>query len=206
MAAIYIGACGTPAIALGTFLGGYLTKKFKLNASGSIMLYIVCQMIALPLTLAFLLTCPNIDFCGVNVECGSPGLTTSNYSYSCNMECSCSEYNYHPVCGSDNQQYYNPCFAGCLENLHSDEYSQCLCIDNGLGTASTEMCDSNCDRSIAPVIAVLFLYILFTFTAYVPNYIAVLRTVPPVHKSLGIGLESIIRRYLCKHILQMTLL
>lgn len=195
LAAIIVGACVTPAIAAGTMLGGYIAKKLRLDPPGAIMLYLICQCIAVPMSLTFLLTCPNAEYCGVNSQCETTVSTNDNYTYSCNVDCSCSELIYDPVCGSDNRQYYNPCFAGCQYSPGEDEYDQCLCINDDWGTAVAEPCKVECKVSVGVVGLCIFVYVFFTFTAYMPNLIAIMKSVEPVHRSLALGIESIVRRY-----------
>ena len=55
-----------PAGGLGTFCGGFIAKRFRLNRSQVIKMYIYSQMITIPLGLGFLFYCPQVDFGGVS--------------------------------------------------------------------------------------------------------------------------------------------
>ena len=45
-------------------------------------------------------------------------------------------------------------------------------------------------------LVLVFICIWFTFMSAMPNVVATLRAVEPIHRSLGLGIESIILRYL----------
>ena len=98
---------------LGTFLGGYFTKKFELSCSGTIKFCIICCIIATFFSGCFLISCPNLNFAGVTIP-----YKTSLNSYSevikekhssltylplhnlenpCNSNCKCSKEVYEPV-------------------------------------------------------------------------------------------------------------
>ena len=44
-------------------------------------------------------------------------------------------------------------------------------------------------------LVLVFICIWFTFMSAMPNVVATLRAVEPIHRSLGLGIESIILRY-----------
>ena len=39
---------------------------------------------------------------------------------SCNSNCTCQDDIFEPVCASDGEMYFNPCFAGCSNNFITD--------------------------------------------------------------------------------------
>ena len=88
-AAMLVGAVVVPAGAAGTLLGGFLLKKFNLNREGAIKLYMVCQLIILPLYFGFLFNCPTPSIAGVNVP--YPNDTVIERLSQCNTNCDCSD-------------------------------------------------------------------------------------------------------------------
>lgn len=67
----FTGYAAIPAGGGGTFLGGYLVKRFDLHVRGIIRLCLCLTASVLFLALIFLIHCENIPFAGVNVEYGS---------------------------------------------------------------------------------------------------------------------------------------
>ena len=195
LAAMVVGAIVVPGGGGGTFLGGFITKRFKLTRSGVIKMYMYCQVVTVPLTLAFLLTCPNADFVGVTSPYKSQSLSEGplQLSAECNADCSCSDYHYDPVCGSDNLMYFNPCFAGCGGAADKLNYTSCGCIEDNVQTAAKEHCDVHCNY-LWPFAILMFVSVFFTFMSAMPNVVATLRAVEPVHRSLALGIESIFLR------------
>lgn len=63
--ALLMGLITVPAGGGGTFLGGYLVKKFNLTCAGIIKLCLITTLIATLFTICFFLSCPNLVFAGV---------------------------------------------------------------------------------------------------------------------------------------------
>jgi len=61
-----LGLLVIPAGGLGTFSGGFIAKKFRLNRSQVIKMYIMSQMVTIPLGLGFLFYCPQAEFSGIS--------------------------------------------------------------------------------------------------------------------------------------------
>lgn len=192
--ALLMGLITVPAGGGGTFLGGYLVKKFNLNCSGIIKMCLMATIIATAFTSCFLLSCPNLKFAGVTThyESGVNNLdktatTEIKLEANCNANCSCSKLMYDPVCGSNNVMYYNPCFAGCaFESSTNDSksYKDCDCISqtftnatvvgNNPYDATNTMCSSSC-QYLPYFVALCFMLMLFTFLATMPALSATLR-------------------------------
>ena len=66
-----LGYAAIPAGGGGTFLGGYLVKKFDLHVKGIVRLCLGLTISVLLLMLVFLVSCGNNSFAGVNVEYGN---------------------------------------------------------------------------------------------------------------------------------------
>lgn len=93
--------------------------------------------------------------------------------------------------------YFNPCYAGCL-NKEGGNYSNCACISTNPTDghfAVKEHCDTHCPYFWAFMVTG-FLFVGFTFMSAMPNVVATLRAVEPVHRSLALGIESIFLRLL----------
>lgn len=63
----YVGLVTVPAGGGGTFLGGYLVKRWNLSCSGILKFCIISTGICIIFTACFGLTCPNNDFAGLTV-------------------------------------------------------------------------------------------------------------------------------------------
>ncbi len=65
--AILVGMMAVPMGGGGTFLGGFVTKRFKLTRSGVIKMYMYFQCITVPCAIGFIIfICGNLSFGGVN--------------------------------------------------------------------------------------------------------------------------------------------
>lgn len=209
-AAQYVGYAAIPAGGGGTFLGGYLVKKFDLHVKGIVRLCLGLTISVLILMLVFLVSCGNNSFAGVNVEYGSTAEnSTVNFFGSaemvsgCNSDCQCSQDVYNPVCGIDGILYYSPCYAGCQTENTGDEktYSNCSCVVFNRNTTSPAYeaiegkCESTCNYLplFMPIFAILM---LLTFVASMPALSATLRCVPLQQRSFGLGIQWIIARCL----------
>ena len=106
-------------LGLGTFTGGYITKRFKLNRSQVIKMYIYCQIVTIPCGFAVMLSCPTPNLAGVNTpypESTIPVVALSeaktvlspeDLQMQCNQECSCDFAVFDPICDkTKNVMYY----------------------------------------------------------------------------------------------------
>ena len=197
--AAIVGMIVVPAGGLGTFSGGYIVKKFGLGRRDIIKMYILCQLITIPTALNLLMYCDSPSFAGIdqnstfiNVEVDGSSMFTDP---SCNANCNnCESIGYKPICGVDDRIYFNPCFAGCTVKKEEDviSYTDCSCIPNNQ-TAVAKQCESGCSYFVGYVV-LLFVIIWFTFMSSMPNVVATLRFVEPIHRSLGLGIGTIILR------------
>ncbi|XP_065357343.1 solute carrier organic anion transporter family member 4A1 [Calliphora vicina] len=208
--ALLMGLITVPAGGGGTFLGGYLVKKFNLNCSGIIKMCLMVTTIATAFTSCFLLSCPNLQFAGVTTPYERGVIKTdltvaSSFTLeaNCNTNCSCSKLLYDPVCGTNNVMYYNPCFAGCAFESSTNEsksYKDCECISQIIANttivggdeydATNTMCSSSC-QYLPYFVALCFMLMLFTFLATMPALSATLRCVYDDQRSFALGIQWI---------------
>ena len=188
-AVMLVGLIVIPAGGLGTFTGGYLTKRFKLTRSQVIKMYIFCQLFTIPAALGLLFYCPNYEFDQVGQVLMEPKDFQNCQDCKCNLD-------FQPICSEDqNVIYYNPCLAGCTIkeiDQNATQFSNCQCL-SGTKTAKNGRCEQNCTLLPGLLIAV-FISIWFTFMAAMPSVVATLRSVEPIHRSLALGIESIVLR------------
>ncbi|XP_068184220.1 solute carrier organic anion transporter family member 4A1 [Antennarius striatus] len=211
-AATMFGYMVVPAGGGGTFLGGYLVKRFNLRCRGIIRFCMMCTSISLLATFVFLIQCPDVPMAGVTAPY-QPGLTGRyldnssslqvNLTVGCNAGCHCVRDSYEPVCGANGVMYYSPCHAGCSSvngSRHSgrEEYSGCRCVGGngsteGEGFALPGKCSTSCPH-IPVLLSFLFIIISFTFLASIPALTVTLRCVPDSQKSFALGIQWILVR------------
>uniref|UniRef100_A0A1A9WM39 Solute carrier organic anion transporter family member n=1 Tax=Glossina brevipalpis TaxID=37001 RepID=A0A1A9WM39_9MUSC len=205
--ALIMGLITIPTGGGGTFLGGYLIKKFDLSCADIIKFCLIATATATAFTSCFLLSCPNLEFAGITIDYhknqtyNDTSFNSDQLEFACNINCSCNRDIYDPVCGIDGVMYYNACFAGCSdESVTNDDiksYVECDCIrpDSNLNhTSNFEavnlICSSKC--SYLPTFVILcFALMLFTFLATMPALSATLRCVYDDQRSFALGIQWI---------------
>ena len=123
-AAMYVGAVSVVAGGGGTLLGGIAVRKLGLKVKGLLKMTSTTQFMAILTAIGLVARCPPMSMLGPH----SAQSNTSVAHGQCNCECDSNDYN--PVCSSDgNQQFYNPCYAGCQAYAKQDKiYLNCSCI------------------------------------------------------------------------------
>ena len=145
------------------------------------------QAVILPLYLGFLLYCPNADFAGVIADGAA---VASAGDLGCG-DCACSRADYDPVCSAaaGNVTFFNACFAGCSDVVLDGAgglatFANCSCAAASAASAAVASPSSSfvsrgvCDEarcSYAPLAAIVFLQVFFTFAAAMPGLVASLR-------------------------------
>ncbi|XP_015470680.1 solute carrier organic anion transporter family member 4C1 isoform X2 [Parus major] len=196
-----------PAAALGQVISGVLVSKCKMNCKGIIKFMISTCSVALILNTVFLFAkCGNEPFAGVSETYNGTG-TLYNLTAPCNANCRCLRSMYYPVCGSDEVQYFSPCFAGCASYLFNNmkkTYYNCSCVgktkrENGseefLYEAVPGKCPTQC-KFLPFFLTFFFFAIVFTFMATTPTTVAILRCVPDKQRSFALGVQSVFLRLL----------
>ncbi|CAH1775814.1 unnamed protein product [Owenia fusiformis] len=195
------GGLAIPGAAGGTILGGYLIKKFSMNCCTILKMQAIGAFLSLLITPLFFLVCGSPDLVGLTVDYVN-STTTRGYNATCNSDCVC-PYLYDPVCGRDSVLYFSACHAGChdKEGLGPTLYFNCSCITsespgNIAYDATTDICSEDCTTFLV-IFAILWFAILFlTFFVSTTNATVVVRVVPSVQRSFGIGVQWILLRLL----------
>nr|KAG5699923.1 hypothetical protein BaRGS_018222 [Batillaria attramentaria] len=167
----------------GTFVGGYLTRRFKMTPMESLKFTIVLQFFAVATAASgFFIKCPQPAIYNMP---GGQGPTSSNAS--CFSSCLCDDNDYLPVCGSDGLTYFSPCHAGCVKAEDENTYTNCMCIPGGQAVAGA--CDYGCDMLY--VFAVLqAVSALFSCMCIMPKMVTNIRCVTPRDKAFAMGCSS----------------
>uniref|UniRef100_A0A8C9UJ14 Solute carrier organic anion transporter family member 4C1 n=1 Tax=Serinus canaria TaxID=9135 RepID=A0A8C9UJ14_SERCA len=196
-----------PGAALGQVISGFLVSKRKMDCRGIIKFTISTSTVALILNSVFLFAkCGNEPFAGVSETYNGTG-TLYNLTAPCNANCKCLRSLYYPVCGSDEVQYFSPCFAGCASYLFNNmkkTYHNCSCIGKPKRGSGSEAvvyeaipgkCPTRCN--LLPVFLTFFFFaIVFTFMATTPTTVAILRCVPDKQRSFALGVQLLFLRIL----------
>lgn len=211
-AALLLGVITVPAGGGGTFLGGWLVKRWQLACAGIIKLCVAATVVAAAFTFGFVLTCDDYPFAGVTVMYNSPAVPgADSLTAMCNTDCSCINAPYSPVCGADGNVYYSACHAGCTRQTLAGAaqlFHQCSCVltkENMTlptyelegevnSTISYEAINSICSTD-CPLLWVFvcmsFGVMLFTFLATMPALSATLRCVREDQRSFALGIQWI---------------
>ncbi|XP_076454928.1 solute carrier organic anion transporter family member 2A1-like [Babylonia areolata] len=168
---------------IGTFIGGYLTKRFKMGPTVSLTFATVIMAISLALTgLQIAFKCDQPWLYNSPGPLSSPETTMSD----CMEGCGCDDTDYFPVCGGDGRTFFSPCHAGCKGSVRGS-YVNCTCIPGGLAEAGT--CDYSCDMFYPFIVNACVSTLLSTF-AIIPKLIIYMRAVEERDKPLALGFHS----------------
>ncbi|XP_045774557.1 solute carrier organic anion transporter family member 4A1 isoform X1 [Maniola jurtina] len=212
-AAMLLGVITVPAGGGGTFLGGWLVKRWRLACAGIIKLCVAATLIAALFSLSFVLSCDDYPYAGVTTPYNSPSVPNADrLTADCNVACGCSASRLTAVCGADAKVYPSPCHAGCVRALRRGPhtlYQQCACIssetlpvyfdeENNASlpySAINSACSSECPY-LWLFVFLSFCVMLFTFLATMPALSATLRCVREEQRSFALGIQWILVRLL----------
>lgn len=208
-AALLLGVITVPAGGGGTFLGGWLVKRWQLTCAGIIKLCVAATLVAAAFTFCFVLSCDDYPFAGVTVPYKNSSETTGLLA-ACNSGCSCTGASYAPVCGADGVVYFSACHAGCSGRQMAGSaqlFTGCACIapkDNATlplyavyetnSSVSYEAINSICSTDCPYLwvfVGLSFCVMLFTFLATMPALSATLRCVREDQRSFALGIQWI---------------
>jgi sodium-independent organic anion transporter len=200
-AAFTVGLVIIPGAAGGIFLGGYLTRRWRLTPLQTSMFCWIVALISLGFMFFFYVGCGTTALAGVSAPYAFNSNSLGGLNSTCNVNSSCSNATngcgcnmdkYQPVCGQDKISYFSACHAGCCDRI-GDNFFDCSCVANASGqaggTAVLGKCDKDCS-ALGPFLVLLFFIMLTTFLNNVPATNVIFRAVAPQHRSLAMGLQS----------------
>uniref|UniRef100_H2YTS1 Solute carrier organic anion transporter family member n=1 Tax=Ciona savignyi TaxID=51511 RepID=H2YTS1_CIOSA len=197
-----IGGVCVPLGILGTFLGGYIMKKYNFDIRQTLLFTIIFSGVgAIFLATLFGLGCKVQQVAGITVPYS--GLDNLNKTSLCNYNCACPKGEFSLVCGADSMTYISPCYAGCTSMNQTSgfkkkiTYQNCSCIKGKSQTAVTGSCStSQCNGLLALFMILVGIGILSLCLCQAPVYVVLLRVLETGDKSLGIGLMAFSSRLL----------
>ncbi|XP_074050416.1 solute carrier organic anion transporter family member 1B1-like [Macrotis lagotis] len=203
-----LGVIGMPVISISVFLGGFISKKFKLTNLGNIKLLFFCHICSFTLhALLLSFNCGRSSVAGLTVTYDGNDSRThpQNISFSfCNSDCNCDANLWDPVCGDNGVTYLSPCLAGCKSSVGHGEklvFHNCSCIEASnfqsrnisahLGQCSRT---DDCSRKFIYFMAVQTLSSFFAGLGSSSKVILAFKNVEPELKSLAMGLHLLALR------------
>uniref|UniRef100_H2YTS2 Solute carrier organic anion transporter family member n=1 Tax=Ciona savignyi TaxID=51511 RepID=H2YTS2_CIOSA len=194
-----IGGVCVPLGILGTFLGGYIMKKYNFDIRQTLLFTIIFSGVgAIFLATLFGLGCKVQQVAGITVPYRLHPQTSL-----CNYNCACPKGEFSLVCGADSMTYISPCYAGCTSMNQTSgfkkkiTYQNCSCIKGKSQTAVTGSCStSQCNGLLALFMILVGIGILSLCLCQAPVYVVLLRVLETGDKSLGIGLMAFSSRLL----------
>ncbi|CAD5229482.1 unnamed protein product [Bursaphelenchus okinawaensis] len=188
---MYMAMFGVLGFACGTFCGGIIMKKLKLNGRSAAFYILVCSVFST----SMFLTKSFIGCHSVVNSIGQSGVETGfNYTRTCNRECGCESAKLFPVCDASGHPFYSPCHAGCRHvtvvdvDSHLLEFSECDCAPGGIVKKS--YCRDDCRNMKYIFFATVVIGAFCAGTTVVPGMLILLRSVPPEMRSVSLGLQG----------------
>ncbi|CAD5121282.1 DgyrCDS9812 [Dimorphilus gyrociliatus] len=201
------GLIPVPGCMFGILIGGYILRRFQLQAKGAIQLTLAVNIVILMgFLVLFTLGCDNPNLAGITsryFQSNSSDFTQNlpNLTASCNDHCRCSDNHLNFVCGANGLTYFSPCHAGCKFN-----YTDCECVIKDLNHKGHQLSnltalvqDSPCKRQCSsfPVyVIMLFGLTLLVGITQMPLLMISLRSVKDAERSLALGVQLIFLRLL----------
>lgn len=215
--ALYSAAVFIPGNTLGVGLGSLVMKKLSVkdSAKKATVILIICGVVATAFSTVWLLPgCKTTNIAGGAMPYKDSTDTGSLIS-KCNIQCTCSQRAYEPICGNDGITYFSPCFAGCqFKNTNNKQSSgNCSCIENSnskinvanlttngssssiYGTAVNGRCNRGC-KNLFVFLACSAIILMVNFLGSIPQKMLTLRCVPDNQRAFGLGIQVLFLRSL----------
>ncbi|KAL4218355.1 hypothetical protein ACF0H5_023092 [Mactra antiquata] len=184
---IILAISSISAVSVGAFLGGLITRKFKMTPQTTLKILVAFYLVSIASFVSgFFLGCDQPQVYGSN----NIGVESSHYELiqpSCNQNCDCNEQKYFPICGDDGRSYFSPCHAGCTES-GKRTFTNCTCIASGNAVAG--LCDQGCSSNLYAYAALTFIGKLVTALKIMPTYIAQIRCVAESDRAAASAFSS----------------
>ncbi|KAM8981959.1 putative solute carrier organic anion transporter family member 1B7 isoform X1 [Sarcophilus harrisii] len=197
-----------PFTGISLFLGGYISRKLKLNIIGTAKFLLICHCCGfVAQTLMLTLNCESRPVAGLTVayKRNDPQGDLQNISFSeCNSDCNCDVNLWDPVCGDDGLTYISPCSAGCKSSAGYGKemvFHNCSCVEvnnfqSQNSSAHLGECSrtNDCSRKFIYFVVIQSLAQFFYALGYSPGTMLTFMIVEPQLKSLAIGFCSLTLR------------
>ncbi|XP_060594234.1 solute carrier organic anion transporter family member 2B1-like [Ruditapes philippinarum] len=152
---IIIAISTISALAMGSFLGGLVSRRVEMTPRTSLKLLLIFDLINLIcMSTGFFLGCDQPTLVGDNGHGHELNSLYSPIEPSCILGCSCDDGAYFPACGEDGRTYFSPCHAGCTEQI-AQSFFNCTCINSGKATPG--LCDQGCSSKLYIYSAITFI-------------------------------------------------
>lgn len=129
----------------GTYIGGWLIKKYKLSCLKVIRFSFIIGALATITSLFILVPC-NIEFSKPTALLSSNHSTVMaiyNNAINFGTNCSCSSM-VNPICTSNHVEFLSPCHAGCSREKHVNKmFYNCTCFPPNISYATEGACTSH---------------------------------------------------------------
>lgn len=187
----YMAIFGVFGFALGTVIGGFATRRFRMSGRTAALFVLIVSTINMGLffSKSFIACESVVNSVGFNEKHGG-----YNFSRECNADCSCEGAALYPVCDKSGYVYFSPCHAGCKEyEVNRDDntdvgFHSCECSSDGVVRKS--LCTDTCRIPTIIFFFTVCLGSLFAGMGVVPGMLILLRSVPPNARSQSLGLQG----------------
>lgn len=170
--------------ALGTMLGGVISSRLRLTVPSLMKV----KLIILSLVLVIDISCLFLGCEQPEINNNPEILSQSQKMHDIIHNCSCDHGDFFPICGSDNKNYFSPCYAGC-GNWSDFKFDSCSEIPGG--KAHPGICDKTC-ASLYIFMVLFFITDLIGTIDIVPTYLIMIRTQTEKDKAVAMGFGSFI--------------
>lgn len=201
------GSIIIPGAAAGQLLGGIVIFRLKMTCRQIIGFSAFTSIVSFVLSSVFIFSkCGNALFAGVTEYYNGTGVP-GNLSAPCNAHCNCVYSHFEPICGVNDIQYFNPCFAGCTVSVIDNgkqAFGNCSCIRNTTiispGSNVTReayegKCNVSCNK-LPQFLSIFLILVIFMFMTATPITTSILRCVPDKERSFALGVQWLFIRLL----------